>query len=50
MEEIKTDRQNAAIEYNKLRSRLTDLQYKDLLLSAEINKETIVKSLKRKEL
>lgn len=50
MEEIKEYRQNAAIEYNKLRSRLTDLQYKDLLRSGEINKEATVKSLKRKEL
>lgn len=50
MNEIKECRQNAAIEYNLIRSRLSDLQYKDLLRSAEINKEATVKSLKRKEL
>ena len=50
MEEIKSDRQEAAIAYNKVRSSLTNLNYNDLLRSAKINKEAHVKALKRKEL
>jgi len=50
MQEIKKDRQEAAIEYNKIRSSLTNLNYQDMLRSASINKEATVKSLVRKEL
>lgn len=50
MKEIKEDRQAAAIEYNKIRSSMTNLSYQDMLRSAETNKEATVKSLKRKEL
>lgn len=50
MREIKKDRQEAAIEYNKVRSSLTNLTYQDMLHSAEINKEAKVKALRRKEL
>lgn len=50
MKEIKEDRQIAAIEYNKVRSSLTNLSYQDMLRSAEINKNASISSLKRKEL
>lgn len=50
MKEIKIDRQEAAIQYNKIRSNLTNLNYKDMLRSASINKEASVKCLVRKEL
>ena len=50
MEEIKNDRQEAAIAYNKVRSSLTNLNYNDLLRSAQINKDAHVKALRRKEL
>lgn len=50
MEEIKSNRQEAAIQYNKVRSSLTNLSYQDLLRSANINKDASIKALKRKEL
>lgn len=50
MEGIKEKRSKAAIEYNKVRSSLTNLQYNDMLKSAEAVKKDTVKSLKRKEL
>lgn len=50
MADIKEDRQIAAIEYNKIRSSLTNLSYIDMLRNADINKQASVKSLKRKEL
>ena len=48
--QIKEDRQNAMIEYNKIKSSLTNLSYIDSLRAAEVNKEATVKALKRKEL
>jgi hypothetical protein len=50
LENIKIDRQEAAIQYNKIRSSLTNLNYQDMLKSSEINKEATVKALRRKEL
>ena len=50
MKDIKFDRQQAAIDYNKVRSSLTNLSYQDILRSAEINKDATIKCLKRKEL
>lgn len=50
MEDIKSNRQEAAIQYNLIRSSLTNLSYQDQLRSAETNKIATVKSLKRKEL
>ena len=48
MSDIKTQREAAAIEYNKIRSSLTNLNYIDILNSADINKNASVRSLKRK--
>lgn len=50
MKEIKEDRQAAAIEYNKVRSSLTNLSYNDMLRSSEINKNASIRCLTRKEL
>lgn len=50
MEDIKNSRQQAVIDYNKVRSSLSNLSYQDMLHSADLNKNASVKALKRKEL
>lgn len=50
MSDIKDDRQKIMIEYNKVRSSLTNLSYLDILHSSDLNKRSSIKALKRKEL
>lgn len=47
--QIKDDRERAAIEYNAVRSSLTNLSYQDILHGEELNKLGSIQSLKRKE-